>query len=73
MGMFNFIHADEQLYTTQRGLLIAVRCLLNLLVFSPLVLIGYFIARLVLGAGANGLLWLLVTMLIAIFAWLVIQ
>lgn len=41
MGIFNFNRGHEPLYTTQRGLLIAVRWVFNLLVFSPLILIGY--------------------------------
>jgi len=73
MGIHNFSNGHEPLYTTQRGLRIACKWLFDLLVFSPLVATGYFTATLMLDEGANGMLWLVITLIVAALMWLSIQ
>jgi len=66
MKFFNYDTGQRPIYATQRGLLIALRLLINMIVYAPLLVTGYFICTLMLHDGAHGLLWFGLTVLFAV-------
>jgi hypothetical protein len=73
MKFFHYDTAQRPLYTTQRGLLIALKLFINAIVYAPLLVTGYAVCTLVLGRGSDGLLWFGLTVLFAIILYYLLQ
>jgi len=73
MKFYHYETGQHPLYTTQRGLLIALKLFINAIVYAPLLVTGYAICTLVLSRGSEGLLWVGLTVLFAIILYCLLQ
>ena len=73
MKFYHYNTGQRPLYTTQLGLLIALKLFINAIVYAPLLVTGYAICTLVLRRGSEGLLWFGLTVLFAIVLYCLLQ
>jgi hypothetical protein len=73
MKFYNYNSGQRLLYTTQRGLLIALKLFINSIIYAPLLVTGYTVCMLVLGRRSEGLLLLGLTVLFAIILYYLLR
>ena len=73
MKFYNYNSGQRLLYTTQRGLLIALKLFINSITYAPLLVTGYTVCMLVLARRSEGLLWLGLTVFFAIILYYLLR